>query len=229
MPPSDDAYDKLSSSFFKYLFEGMLNEKEERAKKLAFLFAIIILAYAGVEAVKLFFRTDFGKKGLHIWKVLLSVSAFIFIAFFTLNAYYDYPRYENVGASRQSFLYTAIIYFVLAISLIIKAVSEFKKRGSTNVDESYRGNSTVLSFLSDSGWEQSKIQNLAEPLLVFAMGIFFLPINLFLGMPLIFCALSVWIHYGYEYLRGLINARNNLADKKGKPQNTRRTFARVIN
>jgi len=70
---------------------------------------------------------------------------------------------------------------------------------------------------------------LAEPILVLAIGIFLTPINFLLGIPLIFCAISVWIHYAYEALRGLLNARNDLSDNKGYSEQYEQSFSEVVN
>lgn len=225
--PSDDGFQQLSGSFFHHFWESLLNEKNERSQKLALFLAIVVLAYAGVEAVKLIFRNNFGAKGINVWKLFLSFGAFVAIGIIAFNNYQTNGELAEYG-SKQSFLYTAIFYFALALFLLVKGVIEVRKRATNPVHFSYRGDSTVLGFLADSGWNQAKIQNLGEPLFVLAIGIFLTPINWFLGLPLVFCAISVWIHYGYEYVRGLLNARDTLSDSKGNPEYFEQS-SRVVN
>ena len=230
LPPSDEVFKQLSGSFFHHFAESFLNGKNERSQKLAIFLFIVILAYAGVEAVKIFFRSNFGKKGLDIWKWLLSLVAFIAIGIIALNDYLAIEQYSTtLGNSKDFLLHTSVFYFVLALLLLVKGIIEFRKKKTNPVHPSYRGDSTVLGFLGESGWKQAKIQNLAEPLLVLAVGIFLSPINLLLGLPLVFCAISVWIHYAYEAIRGLLIARNQLSDKQGFPEHYGRKFSRVVN
>ena len=231
LPPSEEMFSELSGSFLNYAFNGLMSEKDDKSKKIAMLLAIVIFAYAGVEAVKLIFRNNFGAKGLDIWRLVLSFGAFIGIGLIAFNDYSTYGEYEYLAdyGSKNSFLITTILYSVLALYILVKGIIEVRKRSTNSVLSSYRGDSTILSFLKDSGWSQSKIQNFAEPLLVLAIGIFLSPINFLLGLPLVFCAISVWIHFGYEWIRGLVNKRDNLSDNMGFPEQQERRFSQAIN
>ena len=111
------------------------------------------------------------------------------------------------------------------IFLSIKAISQRGK--NEQIHPSYRGDSYVLGFLEKRGWTQAKIQNVAEPLLVLSIGVLLSVYNILLGIPLIFSALSVWIHYAYEAIGGLIEARDMLSDVKGMPQNEPKEFSEV--
>jgi len=231
IPPSDEMFNQLSGSFIKHSFEGLVSEKNDRSKKIAILLLIVILAYAGVEAVKVIFRNNFGKNGLSITKLIFSFLAFIAVGFIALDSYSTFDINGGYSAydSKNSFLYTSIFYFALALFLLIKGVIAVIKRTTNNVHPSYRGDSVILGFLMESGWSQAKVQNLAEPLTVLIIGIFLLPLNLFLGLPLIFCAISVWFHYGYEAYNSFLLARDELANNRGFPSNSSHTFSHASN
>ncbi|MFK7979271.1 MAG: hypothetical protein AB8G86_04780 [Saprospiraceae bacterium] len=234
LPPTDEAFKQLSVSFGNYLLQSILRKKDEESERMASLLAValvfLLFIYGGVETIKLVFRNNFGKKGLHLWKALLAIFAFGLIAYLAFDIYqsYDLEPLPFV-APKNSFLYTAIFYAILTLFLSIKLGVEFRKRVDNNHHDSYRGDSTILGFLEESGWEQSKIQNAAEPLLILAIGIFLSPLNLLLGIPLIICALSFWIHYAYESLRGLLEVRNELSDNKGYSHSSERKFSKIIN
>lgn len=227
LPPSDDVFEQLSGSFFNNSFKSITNNKDNASKVRMIVFAIVLLTYVGVEAVRIIFRSNFGRKGIGIWQFIISIIVFVAITVFSYNSYSSFDNYMADYGSETSFFYTAIFYFGLSIFLLVKGIVEIRKKGKTTKSDSYRGDSILLGFLSESGWNQAKIQNLAEPLLVLAIGVSLSPINLLLGLPLIISAISVWVHYLYDYLRGLLDARNELSNRRGYLEPNKKTFSRA--
>lgn len=222
----DEYFNKLSDNFFKYLFEAFTDDsKDSRASTILFLIVLAFLAYAGVEAVKLIFRSNFGRKGVSIARLVISVICFLTIGVFS---YYYYVNYDGSGigwASKSSFLASVITYSFLSIFILFKGVF---KRNNLKVNQNYRGDSTLLGFLVNDNWKQSQIQNFAEPLLCFVIGIYFSSFNLLWGLPLVFCAISAWLHLGVETFVHLRSLRDNLSDKDS-PRNRKTAFSRASN
>jgi len=143
--------------------------------------------------------------------LILSCVVFLGIA---IGAVYGYSEYGgdavNFG-SKNSFAATAVFYFVLIPYLLFKGFKS--KKNLKAIHPNYRGDSFFFSFLMEGGWSQAKVQNFAEPVFLIAVGIFFLPFNLLLGIPLILCAISVWINLIAEIVLGVGAVRNDLAEK----------------
>lgn len=223
----DQLYSKLSKDFGTHLLQSFIDDKDPRSGNLVFLIGLAILAYAGVEIVNLVFRRNFGSKGINVFRMVLSVLLLFFLAYWSYSYYAEYlPEYGYIG-SRSSFLATSIFYVVLAVYVIYKGVGSFGSTEST-LHPSYRGDSSLLGFLIKGGWTPAKIQNLAEPLLLFALGFFLMPLNLYWGIPLMFCAISSWAHLGAEVVLDMLNQRNSLSNK-GHAYNHNQSFTRVVN
>ena len=220
----EQIFSSLSNNFFKYLLATFTDSKDSKASNMVILLALAILAYAGVEAIKLIFRNNFGSKGVSTTRFVLSVIAFLAISGASYSMYSGYDNSPMDWASKSSFLMTSLFYLFLSASMIYKG--GVKKR-NTEVFSSYRGDSSVLSFLS-SEWKQSTIQNFAEPLLCLALGVFLLPYNMLMGIPLIFCAISGWLHVALESFANLGGLRDTLSDAMA-PRNRETKFARAEN
>lgn len=211
MKNTDDVFESLNGSLFKYLIDST-DERNKSAQIRLMLVALAILAFIGVETVKVIFRSNFGSKGLNLFKVILSVIAFGVISGVCYTIWADNsPEMRGVG-SPLSFKATAYFYAVLAIYILFQGIIQ-KYRSNDKVHPQYRGDSILLGFLMKDGWSQAKIQNLAEPLLILALGAFLLVFNLYLGIPLIFCAVSVWLHMIMEAIFGVSQVRDILAEK----------------
>ena len=214
----DQIFNRLTGSIWKYAFETTVADSKDpnkrRSGNILFLIIVAILAYAGVEAAKLLFRKNFGKKGISITRMVLSIIAFLIISGITFYYYTTFTLEDASIGSKESFLYTAIFYIVLSGYILFRGINSISKNPKI---EAYRGDSYLLGFLmkGKKGWSQSLVQNLAEPLLLLAFGIFFTGINLFWGIPLIFCAISCWVHLLLETIVGLVKERNYLSDKRG--------------
>lgn len=94
--------------------------------------------------------------------------------------------------------------------MLIKGIIHKKESSVLTRHPEYKGDSHLLAFLIvKNGWSQKNVQNWAEPLFVVALGVLLATINLVWGIPIIFCALSIWAHQIFEYLFG-----HNQVDEK---------------
>lgn len=211
MKNTDDVFESLSGSFFKYLIDSS-DDKNKSAQMRLMLVALAILAFVGVEAVKVIFRSNFGSKGLSLFKVILSAIAFGVISGVCYSIWKDNPSDMSEVGSPRSFILTAGFYAVFAVFILVKGIMQ-KTKPNDEVHPQYRGDSTLLGFLMKDGWSQAKVQNLAEPLLILALGAFLSAVNLFWGIPLVFCAISVWLHMIMEAVFGVSQVRDVLAEK----------------
>lgn len=224
MRNSDDVFDSLSGSFFKYLIDSE-DDKNKSAQTRLMLVAIAILAFVGVEAVKVVFRKNFGSKGLSLFRVILSAVAFILLAWLALEMMAD-PDAAEVG-TQASFKYAAGFYVLFALYILVKGIIE-KVKPNSSVHAQYRGDSILLGFLMKAGWSQAKVQNLAEPLFTFAIGLFLSAVNPIWGLPIVFCAISVWLHLIMEAVFGISQVRDVLAEK-GYQASQKSQFNEVTN
>ena len=212
MQNTDDIFESLGGIFFKNLIDST-NEKNSAAQTRLILAGIALLTFVGAEAVKILFRNNFGSKGINLLRAFLCLVGFGLISAGCIAAWFqsDSPDLEQIG-SPKSFLLAGIFYAILGIYVFAKAIVQ-KARAKDLVHPQYRGDSYLLSFLMKSGWSQAKVQNLAEPLLTLAIGIFPTPVNLLWGIPLLFCALSVWLHQLFELIFGVSHVRDVLAER----------------
>lgn len=225
---NDQIFNTLGKSFGKYAFEGLVDSKNERATNVAVLLALALLAYAGVEAVNLMFRKNFGKKGVNVYRLLLSSLAFVVIAVVAFNYYFDYTPDSMYMGSKSSFLATGIFYILLTVFILIKGITALSQQSDHAIHERYRGDSALLGFLAKGSWNPALVQNLGEPLLLLSFGFFLMPINLLWGIPLMFCAISSWLHLLMETIMGVLGVRNLLSNK-GYVHSKNKTFSEVIN
>lgn len=168
------------------------NKPDPNSQMRTQLLAFGILAFIGEEAVQVVFRKNFGAKGLSRWRMVLCFILFelIAIACFAMSQ----SGKEMPIASPASFILAGFFYLLLGVYVIWKGWTDWKEaQSNTQVHPAFAGESNLLSFLLKDGWSQSKVQYLAEPLLVIAIGILLCGINLFWGIPLIYCGISVWV------------------------------------
>lgn len=220
-------FNNLSGNFFKYLLESFTNSnpKDNRAGNMVMLLAVAILAYAGVEAVKLIFRSNFGAKGVSLTRLVLSVVAFLALSGVSFYFYSNYDDSPITWASKGSFFYTSIFYVSISAFIIYKGTVKAKNQ---QVNPNYRGDSTVLGFLLKS-WKQSRIQNFAEPLLCLALGVYLAPYNMLLGIPLIFCAISAWLHLAVESAVSNLGLLRDYLTDRDSPRNRQKSFMTASN
>lgn len=153
---------------------------------------LAMLAFVGEEAVQVLFRKNFGPGGLSALRVIVCFILFEIIAviFFLFGAFAD--KSLDVVGTHASFICAGIFYVVLGFVVLMKGLKGIAKAKNSDRPYKFAGESAMLSFLVKDGWSQSKTQNLAEPVLTLAIGIFFSFVNILWGIPVIYCALSVW-------------------------------------
>lgn len=212
MRNSDDIFSSLGGSFFKYLIDSS-DDKNKSAQTRLILVALALLAFVGVEAVKVIYRTNFGSKGLSLFRVILSAIAFGILAFAAFGMGTVYDADAQAFGSQTSFMLTAGFYALLTAYVLTKGIMAKVKPATNVIHEQYRGDSTLLSFLMRDGWSQAKVQNLAETLLTLALGAFLTAVNPLWGIPLAFCAISVWLHLLMEAIFGVSQVRDVLAER----------------
>lgn len=230
MKNSDDIFDSLGGSFFKYLIDST-DEKNKSAQTRLLLFGLGILAFVGVEAVKVVFRKNFGSKGLSLTKIILSSIVFGGLAWFSYNYWQNPDEISSDMGSEISFEIATFFYGFLGVFILIRGIIQ-KAKPNEKVHYNYRGDSGLLGFLVKDGWSQAKVQNFAEPLFVLALGVFLSAVNLVLGVPLMFCAVSVWLHMLMESIFGVSQIRDKLAEKgynNGKLKSKESSFTEVKN
>lgn len=225
---NDQLFSQLGRSFWKYAFEAIVDSKNDRNSNVAILLALALLAYSGVESVNLIFRTNFGNKGVNVYRLILSVLSFTVVTVFAFKNYFNFNQDSMAIGSESSFLATGIFYILLILYILIKGIRSFFQKSTNVIHERYRGDSQLLGFLIKGNWSPSLVQNLAEPLLLLSIGFFLLPINSLWGLPLMFCAISSWIHLLMESIMSVVGIRNILADK-GYVHSKNKTFSEVIN
>lgn len=169
-----------------------------------------ILVFAGREAVSVVFRKNFGAAGINIARLILCFllfSGISTIAFFQVNSTDEFAT--ETGTSDSHFI-TGMLYVTLALFVLVKGIAQRTKAIKNGNFSNYGGDSYLLSFLIKDGWKQQTIQNLAEPLLTLAIGVVLCFFNLLAGIPLIFCAISVWGYFLIQWLFMGNNLQHNI-------------------
>lgn len=210
MSNSDDVFKKISGEVVKNYFEPSDNKKANTK----FWYALLgVLFFVGSEAVKVIFRKNFGKKGLDTIRLILCSIALILIggsAFFLSKS----SKYAFDSDSQTWFIVAAVFYVILGIYTLVKGLGDIAKAGqNNNAATNYKGDSNLLGFLVTEGYTQSKVQNMAEPFLLIAVGVFLSSFSFILGLPLIFCAVSVWVEQMIEKIFGVNQVEETLNQK----------------
>ena len=222
---SEEVFKQLGGSFITHLWEGMIGKDNQRSQKLAGILFVLVLAYAGVEVVKVTFRTSFGRKGVSKLRLALATLAFLVLGGSSLHLYLNPAHVEDylVFGTHSSFLYTGIFFIAFSIYLLVKGLSS----SDQVIDQYYRGRSTWLRFLIERGSNPSKVQDLAEPATMLMIGLALIPFNLFLTISFVFCAISYWLHVGLEWYLGLGKVSNTLSNQ-GHDYSRKGEFSKVI-
>lgn len=207
----DDVFKRMGGSLFRNWIESS-GGKNEAAETRFMLLLLGIIAFVEVEAVKVIFRKDFGSQAISFVRLLISVLIFSTLAFYFFVFSFDTDESIEFIGSPLSFKLAGLFYGFLSLYVLFRGIV-FKLNPNKEEKADYQGSSHILAFLKKDGWSQEKIQNLAEPLLLIVIGLFLIPINLFWGIPLVFSALSVWIHLGLETFLKANHSVNNTDEK----------------
>lgn len=230
----DDQFTPLTFSFFKNFLKALeeSDSKDKNGFKVVYIYvllgAIALLTYVGVDVVKIIFRKNFGRKGFNLFKVILGAIAFGAIAWVNFDfSTSENPTMGDISFSPSVLFITAIFYGIVTLYLLAKGIME-KMRNVKTIHEAYRGDSIYFDFLVNEGWSPAKVQNVAEPLTLLGLGVFLSAVNPFWGVPLIFCALSVWVYLLFEKFYGISHVRDILANQ-GYKRNSYEDYAEVAN
>lgn len=220
-------FETLKEGFVKYGMDAFFGKEKklggssERSQAILFFIVLGILAYVGEAVTAAIFRTNFGTKGLSRLKIVTAVFLFVCLVCFFGFEYLAYGTNvdHTLFGSKGSYLLGVVLYSVLIIQVIYKAF--VAPRTDRQIGKYYRGTSSILSWLvdfdrnGDGGWKQSSVQNWAEPLLLLVFGGLLSSFNPIVGLPLMMCAISSWLHFIVELVLGIIDARNNMSDVGG--------------
>jgi hypothetical protein len=181
--------------------DAMRGTKDKPAQIRLVFTAIALLAVIGEEGVQVIFRKNFGEKGLNPFRVVACSLFFGLVSFTAFMSVAETASHLFEG-SPTTFILTGIFYLILALVTLIKGFRAMKEAENSSKPIDFAGESDLLSFLAEERgwWNQPRIQNLAEPGFILVLGFFLSAINLLWGIPLIYCAVSVWINKVVEMI-----------------------------
>lgn len=220
---------KAVEHIFKSYDKKTKDDKVFQMKLAAFILGFFL--FIGSEAVKIVFRSDFGAKGINIYKIFVCFICFLIWGLVPLFAFSNEPISGGVIGAIISLLF----FVILAFHVLLKGIRENnkandqennRKKGKT-LPQDFEGKSVLLSFLLKDGWSETKIQNIAEPLLTFAIGVFFLAISPPASIAIIFCSISIWTLQIYNYVFGYNKVRETLSNH-GYETGSEESFSKVI-
>ncbi|MFN4254425.1 MAG: hypothetical protein ACK4Q5_05425 [Saprospiraceae bacterium] len=199
---SNDLFDMLFRLVLKNAFNPQKTGKDDnRAENELMLAALGLLAFVGADATKVVYRDNFGKDGFSMLRVVLSFLAFCLVAGIGFHFSGEETNIDPKYGRHTTYLMAGIFYTVLAFYVLGKGIMAKKAANVSGIHPEYRGDSRLLSFLmTEKGWSQSNVQTWAEPLLTLAVGGLLAAINLLWGLPIVFCAFSIWGYMVVEYL-----------------------------
>lgn len=191
--------DELIKRLAGQMAADAIKRGDKTAQIRLYLEIFALLAFVGEEAVQVIFRKNFGSEGLSRLRLIV---CFILFEIIALLHFAVSPREENSPfVSSASFIAAGVFYLLLGVFVLRKGFRDVK-RAKSNRDKppKFAGESNLLSFLIKDGHSQSKVQYLYEPVLTIAIGVFFMGINPFWGIPIIYCGISVWLCWVVEAL-----------------------------
>ena len=234
MKQSEDIFSTLVRMLVKNVVlpdekEGKNSSKQEN---LILLLLLAVLAFVGSEAVKVIFRNNFGRGALNGFKIILCSLIFWVIAYFAFSYSTELghaePKGENIEIGYpKTFFFTSIFYLILGFFVLIKGFMNIAKSSrNPQINPLYKGDSYLLEFLLNTGRSQKGVQNLEEPFSVLSIGVFFSGFNYLLGLPLVFCAISVWGYQIFEAVSGH-NDIDKIITEKGYNQQQAEQFSEI--
>jgi len=182
---------ELFKRFWGQLASDIVNGGTPASNRITWL-ALAMLAFVGEEAVQVLFRRKFGVGGLDPIRIIVCFLLFEIIAviFFILGT--NISESMEVVGKQSSFTWAGVFYLIVGLVVLIKGFLGISKARKSGLHNNFAGESALLSFLGKDGWSQSKIQNIAEPVFTLSMGVALSFVNIFWGIPIIYCAFSVW-------------------------------------
>jgi hypothetical protein len=215
MDNSEEFFSTLSRSAVRTAGESIFDNQplapgKQSADDRLMIIILGILVFVGREAVNVVFRRNFGAAGINVPRLILCSILFTSIsvlAFFQVDSTDEFAT--ETGTSDSHFI-TGMLYIIMALYVLIKGIVHRTKAIKNGNFSNYRGDSYLLGFLKKDGWKQQTIQNMAEPLLTLAIGSCLCFYDLLAGIPLIFCAVSVWGYFLMQWLFMGNNMQHNV-------------------
>lgn len=225
MKESDDLFNSLVRTFAKDVF--LPDEKDKGKDNRVLLYLLGILLFVGAEGVKVMFRNNFGKQGLNLFRVILCTLVFWGIALISYVNFDDYTQDMYIWGSQKSLLYTAGFYSFFGLFVLIKGIIEYTKAiQRTDIHPYYKGDSYILASILSEKISNKRLQMVEEPFLVLSVGVFLSGFNFILGIPLFFCAVSVWGYQIYERFSGHSDI-DKVLEQKGYTQQQGEQFSEI--
>lgn len=128
-------------------------------------------------------------------KAVAKISFFnVFLATILLlaNSWFSYDAAIKLG------FFTSGFYAFLAVYLIVKAVIRFQNQDAEQ--ENVDSNSILFDFLTRFEIKTQIIESVIEPIALLAIGIYLSFYNIFLGLPIAICGLSIWYNLIIKYI-----------------------------
>lgn len=188
---------------------------------------LAIFAFVGAEPVKVIYRKNFGKGGLHPICLVVSCALFGILGVVSILAAFaglsndivpvEKMRFIQAEGGFVSYAIIGVLYLWIATYVYTKGMKDIKESNKNRYKPGYTGDSELLIFLKKEGWSEGKIKWIGEPLSVFLIGIAICFLNLLGGIPIIVCSLSLVIYSAIDHfllqneLEDTINQMKNQA------------------
>jgi hypothetical protein len=218
-------FSKMANGLLSYAIDAMFGDKATGKGStmvilvgiLAAVAILIVLLYAGAETVFLLTRKNFGGKGVKKVRGFISFAAFMYLAYFCYSMSVDYYGYWAAYGSEGSYWYASLTFLVLALLTLVRSFTApakflFPEGHEDEMFNIYRGSSWLLSGLLKEKWDQSLVQDVAEPFLFVAIGLYLTSFNYVWGVPIMFLGFSCWFHLAVEAGAGFFKERKLLSN-----------------
>ena len=142
-----------------------------------FIICVLLIAFAGVEAIKAIFRKNYGMNSQSVVRLLLSTILFLsggVFSFFMVNS--ESSLATSIG-SPDSHLVTGVVLSFMAIYILVN--------GLANLNQNHPEEAEGVTPLPDITY---------EPWVAFAVSLVFAYFNLLGGAIIFSCCLSVWLY-----------------------------------
>ena len=197
---------QLALKAAKEIFEGM-NSSDKKKQELANILILVVLSVGllilGSQSMLVIFRTNFGTKIIKKWAITLASLSFIGWGGLTYVIASNSSSSETIDilGGELACYFTSIFYLSFGILSYFIGLNEVQRAKLQELPPYYTGDSVLLSFIDREGNNQNFIQKWAEPLIIFAVALFFTAISPLLSFPIFYCFLSLVIHnvfYGVQ-------------------------------
>ncbi|OLY95601.1 hypothetical protein SAMN05444008_1307 [Cnuella takakiae] len=209
---TQEAINKQKKAQQRPFTPGTINspvEVDRHLSRLLYLSVVAIFAFVGVEPMKVIYRKNFGYGGIN--PLCLAVSCFLFLILglisigvaiggvFSPSKTDDAAMFYQTEGGSIAFMLIGLLYIWIAKYAFSKGWKDYKLSKKSTKPLGYLGDSVLLEPLRKEGWSQERIQWVAEPLATILIGICICLFNIFGGIPIIICGLSLWVYSIIDY------------------------------